>query len=56
MSNDLPPPLSKRSIGELRSKVSELREMAKTATTADVEDALLRLADRLASLADSRGR
>ena len=47
-------PLSKRSVGELRAKANELREMAKTATTADVEDALLRLADRFASLADSR--
>jgi hypothetical protein len=53
--NDNPPiPLSDRSISELRSKARELQEMAQTATTADVQTALLRLADRFFALADKR--
>jgi len=53
MSDDLLP-LSKRPISALRSRADELRGMARTASTPQVRDALLRLADRFAALADER--
>lgn len=47
-----PRPLpSELSIGELRMRAAYYREMAATATTAAVRDALLRLADRYERLA-----
>ena len=54
MSDDLPVLPSDRSISELRSKADELRKMAQTASTADAQSALRKLADRFAALADRR--
>ena len=39
---------------QLQTKADELRRMAATASTADVVNALLTLADRYASLAEKR--
>jgi hypothetical protein len=47
-------PLSDRTIGELRARADELREMARPARTADVQSALRMLADRFTVLADAR--
>jgi len=46
--------LSTQSAAELQAKAEELRRMADTATTADTRDALIRLATRLAQLAEAR--
>ena len=46
--------LSQYSSHELRTRSGELRQMAQTASTDDVEAALLRLADRFDALADER--
>lgn len=43
-------------IADMQAKALELRQMAAAATTEDVRDALLRLADRYAALADRLGR
>ncbi len=45
---------SDRTVDELRSRATELRAMAQTARTADVQAALLTLADRFAALADQK--
>jgi hypothetical protein len=47
-------PLSQRTATELLAKAAELLRMAETARTADTRDALRRLADRFARLAESR--
>ena len=45
---------SERSPRELRDYADELRQMAATATTADVRDALWRLSERIRRLAASK--
>jgi hypothetical protein len=53
----LPPrrkPLSELTAHELRARAAVLRAMAGTATRKDVQEALLRLADRFARLADNQ--
>lgn len=45
---------SDRTVDELRSRATELRTMAQTARTADVQAALLRLALRFDALADQK--
>ena len=45
---------SDRTVDELRSLATELRAMARTAGTADVQAALVALADRFAALADQK--
>ena len=47
-------PLAQRTADQLQTKADELRRMAATASTADVVNALLTLADRYASLAEKR--
>jgi hypothetical protein len=47
-------PLSQRSSNQLLANAAELRNMARTATTADVVKALTTLADRYAALAAQR--
>jgi len=47
-------PLSERAADELLARAAELRLMAETATTADVMQALLTLADRYVALAEKR--
>jgi hypothetical protein len=47
-------PLSQRTATELLAKAAELLIMSDTARTADTRDALRRLADRFAKLAESR--
>ena len=47
-------PLSRRTSDQLLASADELRRMATTATTADVMNALLTLADRYAALAKNR--
>ena len=46
--------LSERPIHRLRARAHELRQMAGTARTADLQASLLRLADRFDALADKR--
>jgi hypothetical protein len=50
----IPPPIAQRSAVELRAKSAELLNMSETARTADTRDALRRLAERFARLAESR--
>lgn len=45
-------PLSELTRGELRMRATELRAMAETATSMDIQDALYRLAERYERLAD----
>lgn len=45
---------SDRTVDELRSLATELRAMARTTGTADVQAALVALADRFAALADQK--
>ena len=45
-------PLSKLSAAELRARAAEYRQMAATATTADVHDGLCRVADRFDARAE----
>jgi (p)ppGpp synthase/HD superfamily hydrolase len=52
--NDAVVPLSKRSLSELRAKANEMRQMAQTATTAEVRAALLKLADRYDAMVTKR--
>jgi hypothetical protein len=47
-------PLSQRTATELLAKAAELLNMSDTARTAETRDALRRLADRFARLAESR--
>ena len=47
-------PLAQRSVTELQEKAVELLAMAETARMAETRDALRRLADRFARLAESR--
>jgi hypothetical protein len=47
---------SERSTAELRERAAEYRHMAKTARSACIEAALLRLADRYGAVADRRER
>ena len=47
-------PLSQRTANELLAKAAELLSMSETARTAETRDALRRLADRFARLAESR--
>jgi hypothetical protein len=47
-------PLSRRTSEQLLASADELRQMASTATMADVAQALLTLADRYAGLAEKR--
>jgi hypothetical protein len=47
-------PLARRTADQLQAKADELRRMAATASTADVVNALLTLADRYAALAEQR--
>jgi hypothetical protein len=47
-------PLSAYSASELQAKAEELLRMSETARTEDTRDALLRLARRFATLAESR--
>jgi hypothetical protein len=46
--------LSERPIHRLRARADELRQMARTARTVDVQVSLLKLADRFDALADKR--
>jgi hypothetical protein len=46
--------LSERPIHQLRARANELRQMARTAGTADVQASLLALADRFDALANKR--
>jgi len=46
--------LSERSVRELRARADELRELARSASTANDRTALLRLADRFDELAEQR--
>ncbi len=50
----IPPPLTQRSVVELRAKAAELLSMSDTARTTDTRDALRRLAERFARLAENR--
>ena len=50
----IPPPLTERNAAELLAKAAELLIMSETARTADTGDALRRLAERFARLAESR--
>jgi hypothetical protein len=47
--------LNEHTVAELRAKAEECRHMAASATTVATRDALLKLADRFADLAASRG-
>jgi hypothetical protein len=47
-------PLAQRTADQLQTKAHELRQMAATASTAEVANALLTLADRYALLAEKR--
>ena len=47
-------PLSQRTATELLAKAAELLTMSETARTAETRDALRRLAERFARLAESR--
>jgi hypothetical protein len=49
-------PLSRRPIAELRAEAEQYRRMAATASTADIENSLLKLAMRFDALADHRER
>ena len=49
-------PISDRTTDELWMKAAELRRMAETATTREVMEALLRLADRFESAASRAAR
>ena len=51
---NLSPRLSERTPAELLARAAEYRRMAETASTADVRDALLRLAERLEAMAARR--
>ena len=48
-------PVSARTVAELTKTAVELRRMAATATTEDVMNSLLRLAERYEALARQRG-
>lgn len=45
-------PIAELTRGELRARATELRAMAETATSKDIQDALYRLAERYERLAD----
>jgi hypothetical protein len=47
-------PTHMRTVSELRARADELRRMAQTARTADVQDALVALAERFEGLAVTR--
>ena len=47
-------PISHRTVEELLARAAEVRRMAETATTSDVSDALLRLAERYEAAAANR--
>ena len=47
-------PLAELSVAELRAKANQYRAMASTATTKDVRDSLLKLAERFDAMADRR--
>lgn len=47
-------PISERTPEELRQRAEQYRQMAATARTADVQDALLMLAERYEGLAKDR--
>ena len=47
-------PLSELTADELRGRAEEMREMAQTASSQEVRQALLRLAERFDRLADDR--
>jgi hypothetical protein len=51
---DQSPRLSERTPAELLARAADYRRMAETASTADVRDALLRLAERLEAMAARR--
>jgi hypothetical protein len=48
------PRISELSISELQARATEYRLMAATATTSDTRDALLRIAQRFANMAEER--
>jgi hypothetical protein len=48
-------PVSARTVAELTKTAAELRRMAATATTQDVMNSLLRLAERYETVARQRG-
>ena len=49
-------PLSRRSVAQLRDQAERYHHMAATANTAEVRNALLRLAARITALAEQRER
>jgi len=50
------PPLSERSVAEIRALAAEYRRMAETARTMASMDGLRKIADRLDAMADRRER